>query len=79
MDPETGKVTVQKLDTVHDVATILHPVNHQGQIDGGIMQGIGYVLTEELLIDEGRGATANLGEYKSPNVRDVVPLRTTGM
>lgn len=77
VDPETGQVSLRKLDTVHDVATILHPVNHQGQIDGGIMQGIGYALTEELRIEEGRVTTANLGDYKIPNVRDVAPLRTT--
>jgi xanthine dehydrogenase molybdenum-binding subunit len=40
VDTETGQVYLRKLDTVHDVSTILHPVNHQGQIDGGIVQGV---------------------------------------
>jgi CO/xanthine dehydrogenase Mo-binding subunit len=77
VDIETGQVELRKLDTVHDVSTILHPVNHQGQIDGGIMQGVGYALIEELVMDEGRVTTGNLGEYKIPNVKDVMPLRTT--
>lgn len=77
VDVATGQVQLRKLDTVHDVATILNPVGHQGQIDGGIMQGVGYSLMEELVMDEGRVTTANLGEYKIPNIQDIVPLKTT--
>jgi CO/xanthine dehydrogenase Mo-binding subunit len=77
VDGETGQLYLRKLDTVHDVATILNPVSHQGQIDGGIMQGVGYALMEEMVMEEGRVTTANLGEYKIPNVRDLMPLRTT--
>jgi CO/xanthine dehydrogenase Mo-binding subunit len=68
---------LRKLDTVHDVATILNPVGHQGQIDGGIVQGLGYVLMEELAMENGRVTTSNLGEYKIPNIKDIVPLKTT--
>jgi CO/xanthine dehydrogenase Mo-binding subunit len=77
VDVSTGQVTVRQLDTIHDVATILNPVGHQGQIDGGIMQGIGYGLMEELVMEDGRVATANLGEYKVPNIQDIPPLKTT--
>lgn len=77
VDVATGQVALRKLDTIHDVATVLNPVGHQGQIDGGIMQGVGYVLMEELTMEEGRVTTANLGEYKVPNIQDIPPLRTT--
>jgi len=77
IDVSTGQVMLRKLNTVHDVATILNPVGHQGQIDGGIMQGVGYVLMEELAMEEGRVTTTNLGEYKVPNIQDVPPLKTT--
>ena len=77
VDVATGQVQVRRLDTVHDVATILNPVGHQGQIDGGIMQGMGYALLEEMVMDEGRVTTANLGEYKIPNIQDIPPLKTT--
>jgi xanthine dehydrogenase molybdenum-binding subunit len=53
VDVSTGQLTVRQLDTIHDVATILNPVGHQGQIDGGIMQGVGYGLMEELVMEEG--------------------------
>ncbi len=77
VDVATGQIHLRKLDTIHDVATILNPVGHQGQIDGGIVQGLGYVLMEEMVMDEGRVTTLNLGEYKIPNIQDVAPLKTT--
>lgn len=77
VDTETGQVSVRRLDTVHDVATILNPVGHQGQIDGGIVQGLGYALVEEMVVDEGRVTTVNLGDYKIPSVKDISALRTT--
>jgi putative selenate reductase molybdopterin-binding subunit len=52
-------------------------VGHQGQIDGGIMQGVGYALMEEMVMEDGRVLTANLGEYKIPNIKDLMPLATT--
>ena len=77
VDVGTGQVHLRKLDTIHDVATILNPVGHQGQIDGGIMQGLGYSLMEEMVMEDGRVTTANLGEYKIPNIQDIIPLKTT--
>jgi CO/xanthine dehydrogenase Mo-binding subunit len=77
VDVATGQIHLRKLDTIHDVATILNPVGHQGQIDGGIVQGLGYVLMEELVMEDGRVTTLNLGEYKIPNIQDIAPLKTT--
>jgi len=77
VDRETGQVHLRKLNTVHDVATILNPLGHQGQIDGGIMQGVGYALMEEMMMEEGRVTTLNLGEYKIPNIKDISRLQTT--
>ena len=48
MDPETGQVTVVRIVTAHDVGTILNPLTHQGQIEGGVIQGLGYALMEEI-------------------------------
>jgi nicotinate dehydrogenase medium molybdopterin subunit len=68
---------VRKLNTIHDVATVLNPVGHQGQIDGGIVQGVGYALMEEMMMEDGRVTNLNLGEYKIPNVKDISTLKTT--
>jgi CO/xanthine dehydrogenase Mo-binding subunit len=76
VDPETGQVQVDRLVTAHDVGTIINPVTHQGQIDGGAITGIGLALTEELIVEEGRIVNANLGEYKLPTAADIPTLET---
>jgi CO/xanthine dehydrogenase Mo-binding subunit len=76
VDPETGQVQVDRLVSAHDVGTIINPILHQGQIDGGVATGIGLALTEELIMEDGRITTANLGEYKLPSVADMPPLET---
>ena len=53
VDPETGQVRLRRLVTAHDVGTIINPLNHQGQIEGGVVQGIGQALIEELLVEDG--------------------------
>ncbi len=53
VDPETGEVTLRRLTTAHDTGMIMNPVGHQGQIDGGVVQGIGYGLIEYLPVQDG--------------------------
>jgi len=76
VDVETGQVQLTKFTSAHDVGTILNPLGHQGQIDGTIMQGIGYALTENLQYDEGHVTTLSMGEYKIPTMPDMPELRT---
>ena len=76
VDVESGQVQLTKFTSAHDVGTILNPVGHQGQIDGAVMQGIGYALTEELRYDEGHVTTLSMGEYKMPVMIDMPELRT---
>ena len=76
VDPDTGAVTILRFTTAHDVGQIVHPIGHQGQIEGAIMQGIGYAMMEELQVDEGRVTNLSLGEYKLPTMGDIPPLTT---
>jgi CO/xanthine dehydrogenase Mo-binding subunit len=76
VDPETGQVTVRNFTTAHDVGTVINPIGHQGQIEGGLIQGLGYALMEELPSEGGRISTLNLGEAKLPTVADIPPLTT---
>jgi CO/xanthine dehydrogenase Mo-binding subunit len=76
VDPETGEVTLLSFTTAHDVGAVLNPLDHQGQIDGAVVQSIGYALTEALEVEEGRVNCTNLGEYKMPTIRDIPELRT---
>ena len=76
VDPETGAVKLLRFTTAHDVGTVLNPMDHQGQIDGAVMQGIGYALSEELGVDDGRVTSVSFGDYKIPNMQDIPALHT---
>src|SRR5919109_1141144 len=77
VDTATGEVKLKHLYFVYDVGTVINPLIHQGQIEGGIVQGLGYALSEELKLDDGRITTVTLGDYKIPNIADHVPLTTS--
>jgi CO/xanthine dehydrogenase Mo-binding subunit len=76
VDPATGQVRPTEVVTVVDVGTIMNPIAHQGQLDGGFVFGLGQALTEELIHEEGKIITTSLGEYKLPTQMDVPPFRT---
>jgi CO/xanthine dehydrogenase Mo-binding subunit len=80
IDSETGEIKVRKLTTGHNTGTILNPLTHQGQIDGGVIMGVGYGTMEEMQLDEsGKVATTNLSDYKIPTVKDIPSLNTVVM
>ena len=76
VDPQTGQVTVRHFTTAHDVGTIINPLGHQGQIEGGLIQGLGFALMEELSSEDGRISTLSLGDFKLPTIQDIPPLTT---
>ena len=76
VDPETGQIKVRRFVSAHDVGTVINPLGHQGQIEGGIIQGLGYALMEELRVEEGQVTTAHLGDYKIPTMQDIPELIT---
>ncbi len=73
VDPGTGVVTVERVVAVHDVGRIVNPLAASSQVEGGVIQGIGYALTEELLVDPTTGVPVNghLDDYKVPTIADV--------
>jgi putative selenate reductase molybdopterin-binding subunit len=76
VDPETGQVTLQKVVSVQETGTIINALGHQGQIEGGIVQGVGYGLSEAFQVEDGRITNTHLGDYKIPTMRDVPKLTT---
>ncbi len=76
VDPETGQVRVRRVASAHDVGTILNPLGHQGQIDGGVVMGVGSALIEGSDLEEGRVVAAHLGDYKLPTIADIPELVT---
>lgn len=79
VDPGTGQVKVTKLATVHDSGTVLNHLSYQGQIDGGVVTGVGFALMEDNSLVDGKMPTANLGEFKMASVADVPKLKTVLM
>ena len=79
VDPVTGQVKVKKLTTVHDSGTVLNQLSYQGQVDGGVITGLGFALMEDSSLVDGKMATANLGEFKMATVADVPKLTTVLM
>jgi CO/xanthine dehydrogenase Mo-binding subunit len=79
VDPETGQVTLRNMVSAHTTGKVINPLMHQGQIDGGVVFGLGYALTEEVLFDGGKITTSNFGEFKIPNIMDIPPLKTDVM
>ena len=71
VDTETGKVEVLRIVAAHDVGKAINPANVEAQIEGGIMTGIGYALTEEVVQEGGYLETNSLGEYMVPTSMDV--------
>jgi CO/xanthine dehydrogenase Mo-binding subunit len=76
VDAGTGQVMLRNFTTAHSTGTIINPLMHQGQIDGGVVTAIGYSLMEQLVIEQGKVLTANFGESKIPSIRDIPPLKT---
>jgi CO/xanthine dehydrogenase Mo-binding subunit len=79
VDPVTGQVIVKKLTTVHDSGTVLNHLSYQGQIDGGVVTGLGFALMEDNSLIDGKMAVANLGEFKMATAADVPKLTTVLM
>jgi xanthine dehydrogenase molybdenum-binding subunit len=77
VDPDTGKVQVLRYTVVQDAGTAIHPAYVEGQMQGGVVQGIGWALNEEYWYDEqGRMANASFLDYRMPTALDVPMIET---
>jgi len=73
VDIETGVVRVVRIVAVHDAGRIINPTLAESQVEGGIIQGLGYGMFEERVLDPGTGRplNANTHDYKIPTMGDV--------
>jgi carbon-monoxide dehydrogenase large subunit len=75
VDVETGRVRMEKFLAVEDAGRIINPMIADGQVHGGIAQGIGNALFEEIVYDqEGNIQTATLADYMPPTTREIPPI-----
>jgi carbon-monoxide dehydrogenase large subunit len=77
IDADTGKVTIERMVAVDDAGTILNPLLAEGQVHGGLGQGISQALFEEFVYDEqGQPLTANFLDYLLPCAADLPSYET---
>jgi xanthine dehydrogenase D subunit len=70
VDPELGLVRVVRVDTAQDVGRALNPESVRGQIEGGILQGVGLAVMEELVVADGVIMNPNFTDYLLPTILD---------
>ena len=71
VDRVTGEVTINRYVVAQDVGFAINPTYIEGQIEGGVAQGIGQALSEEIIYEDGRVLNANLTDYKMPTMMDM--------
>ncbi len=77
VDPETGHVTILRYTAAQDVGKAIHPAYVEGQVQGGVAQGIGWALNEEYIFDnDGRMENAGFLDYRVPVASDLPMIDT---
>jgi xanthine dehydrogenase molybdenum-binding subunit len=69
VDLETGEVRVINVISANDVGKAINPLGLQGQIEGGVIMGVGHALTEKFIVDEGRVITDRMARYRMPSIK----------
>ncbi len=71
VDTLTGKVDVLHVYVGQDVGKVLNPLGLEGQIEGGVVMGLGYALSEEMIFENGYLRNFSFHDYKVPTARDI--------
>jgi CO/xanthine dehydrogenase Mo-binding subunit len=74
VDELTGEIAVARAVLVADSGTVINPIAHHGQLEGGFAFGLGAALMEELPVEDGQVLAGSLGDYKVPTSPDMPPL-----
>ena len=75
VDTELGLVRVVEIATAQDVGKAINPQAVEGQIEGGIAQGLGLALMEEIQVVDGLVRNASFTDYLIPTILDMPPVR----
>jgi carbon-monoxide dehydrogenase large subunit len=80
LDPDTGRVTIERFVVAEDAGRLVNPMIVDGQILGGVAQGIGNALMEEIVYDDsGNMLTATLADFLTPTSREMPPVELLHM
>ncbi|MFH1115887.1 MAG: xanthine dehydrogenase family protein molybdopterin-binding subunit [Pseudomonadota bacterium] len=75
VDEETGKVEILDYVAAHDVGRAINPMLLDGQVHGGVMMGVGYALTEQVILEKGKNMNPDFRDYKILTAKDAIPLQ----
>jgi len=75
VDEETGKVEILDYVAAHDVGRAINPMLLDGQVFGGVLMGVGYALTEQVILEKGRNMNPDFRDYKIPTAKDAISLQ----
>jgi len=64
----TGEVAVLRVISINDVGMAINPLGLQGQVEGGVMMGIGHCITEDFIVENGQVITDYLARYRIPGI-----------
>ncbi len=73
VDRKTGLVEVKQMWTAHDCGTVINPRSVEGQLAGSIQMGLGYALSEQFVMEDGKTLNTNFLDYKMPTANDMPP------
>jgi CO/xanthine dehydrogenase Mo-binding subunit len=76
VNQDTGKVDILYVLSVHDSGTIINPMLAEGQIEGGISQGMGYALLEDIVRRDGKVINDDFTDYRMPTICDMPNIST---
>ncbi|NIR43635.1 MAG: molybdopterin-dependent oxidoreductase, partial [Gemmatimonadetes bacterium] len=68
VDRQTGEVAVRTVISVNDVGKIINPLGLLGQVEGGVMMGLGNALTEHYIVEDGEVFSDRLAHYRMPSI-----------
>ncbi len=74
VDLDTGEVKVLQMVAAHDIGRAINPLALQGQIEGGMVMGLGHAMTEEFIVEDGIVFTDVLARYKMPSIKHAPPI-----
>ncbi|MFC2968902.1 xanthine dehydrogenase family protein molybdopterin-binding subunit [Acidimangrovimonas pyrenivorans] len=75
LDPDTGVPTVERITWVDDAGRVVNPLLAEGQLIGGLAQGLGAALMERMVHEDGQVLTGSLMDYAVPRASDMPPVR----
>lgn len=78
VDVDTGEIRVLRVVAAHEIGRVLNPLAASSQVEGGVIQGIGFALFEERVLNaaSGRVVNANLHDYRIPSAPDIPEIET---